>query len=264
VVRAALAHFRAATALSDPRSVTPASPTRIILAAHNWMTPREAAPIALAAIRRSSSIRRRASRTPARRPAFHVDLDFRWPGEHDRAIGSPATTPSTGAGSALTDEQAIADLERAVELDPLAVVPWSDLSESSAGPIRRIGARRPTGHRDCTDLPARGAASSGWSARAEIPRRRGGARRGVERDDSAGGSRNWRSPRGGGPARRGARCVPLSDPFESPAESARQTALPRAPDKRSRSGTSAWLTWSVRATSRRTSPHCEANRVSRP
>jgi TolB-like protein len=142
-VRAALAHFRAATELDPGFALghTGVADAHIILAAYNWMPPREAAPIALAAIERAMALDPTAGEPHASRGdlAFHVDLDFALARRVlDRAIElSPGYATAYHWRSEVLRatghrDESIADLRRAVELDPLAVVPWSDLGSTLA------------------------------------------------------------------------------------------------------------------------------------
>jgi serine/threonine protein kinase/tetratricopeptide (TPR) repeat protein len=138
-VREALAHFQASTRLDPDFALghTGIADVHIILAAYGWMSPREAAPIARAAIERAIALDPTAGEPHASRGdlAFHVDLDFALSRrEHDQAIElSPGYATAYHWRSEVLRStghlaEATADLRRAVELDPLAVVPWSDLS----------------------------------------------------------------------------------------------------------------------------------------
>ncbi len=133
-LREALAHFRAAVALAPDFALgyTGIADAHIILAAYNWMEPRQAAPIALEAAAKAMALDPTAGEPRASRGdlAFHVDHDFALAGgELDRALTlSPGYAPAYSWRSEVAmvngrTEDAISLLRRSIELDPLAAAP---------------------------------------------------------------------------------------------------------------------------------------------
>ena len=139
-VRRALEHFRKSAQIAPDFALAYAgiADSYLILAAYDYMQPLQAAPLALEALTRAMAIDSTTGETHATRGdlAFHIERDFALAlREHDRAVAlSPGYSTAHNWRSEVlfvlgrTDE-AIAEAERAIALDPMTPFPHFFLAQ---------------------------------------------------------------------------------------------------------------------------------------